>query len=539
MYRIKMLQLLFVCLICIHLSSCLKIYNVVIERGQPYKFKNENYPKLLENAENKIEYNFVADGEKSQIKIVCDDIKMAQNSDWTKDCPNVYFSTVENDKSSKVCNESIDNFVQKSIGSKLTINIVTTSKGSISYKCTAFNNLEPKAEIVKLHPNGKAVMIGELPEPVPYYDHVWEFSSPKGTRMSFQCVIGMAGITPVCGRNVFIFDDGEKINEYCESDYMVLFSKVNKARIRVQLDEAGDGYFECLAQAVTGPNANEYENVISIEVDSSEHGVTPGLKKTSCKCGWANKRGARIIQGKEARINEFPWMVYLEILHEVEELSWDSSCGASIITPRHILTAAHCLVAGKEVARPEHVQIVLGKHNSKISTKYERRVSCEEIFIRDIFHHKGISDHDIAIIFTKEKIEFNNYIGPICIEPEELPVINRRIIIMGWGLTEEFKASNYLRKSKARVMDQSVCGGNIWDVCTMTSPSATCSGDSGGPLVWLNPETNRYTQVSLVSRGHDDCKSTASLSTLIAYFYEWIQEIINRTDPTVATCGKV
>ncbi|KAK9499755.1 hypothetical protein O3M35_002731 [Rhynocoris fuscipes] len=506
----------------------LSIYNYNLQHGQPLNFSSQNIAK-----DDRIEYNFVADGDNAQVKIVCDKIEMAN------DCTQVYLKAMEKGNEEKICGEIGDNFVYKSKGNKIKLEIVSGKTGSVSFECTAFNNAEPSAEIINLHPNGKAVMIGALQEPVPYYDHLWEFNSPAGTRMSFQCVIGMIGTPPNCGKNVFIFDDSEQVTEYCESDYLILFSKSNRARLRVQLDEIGDGYFECLSQAVTGPNANEYENVVSKEVDSSEHGVTQGSRNTSCKCGWANKNMARIVNGIETRPNEFPWMVYLDIKVENGNSAVESSCGASIITPRHILTAAHCMLANGGINKPENIKIVLGKHNSQVSRKFEKILMAERIFVRNEFVEKGISYHDIAIILTKERIEFSDVIGPVCLEKEELPVINRRIVIMGWGLTEDRKPSIYLRKSKARVMDLSVCGGNEWDVCTMTSPSATCSGDSGGPLVWLDPDTNRYTQVSLVSRGHDDCTSTASLSTQIAYFYDWIQDIIKSTDPSMVTCGKL
>nr|AQM58398.1 venom s1 protease 20 [Pristhesancus plagipennis] len=513
---------------CINGAFSLSIYNYNIRHGQPLNFSSHNIAK-----DDTIEYNFVAVGNNAHLKLVCDKIEMGN------DCSEIYLKAIDSGNEKKICGGNNDNFVYKSRGNELKLKIVAGKTGSVLFDCTAFNNAEPSPEIIQLHPNGKAVMIGGLENPVPYYDHLWELNSPEGTKMSFQCVIGMIGTPPNCGKNVFIFDDSEQVTEHCESDYLILFSKSNKARIRVQLDEQGDGYFECLSQAVTGPNVNEFENVISKEVDSSEHGVTQGSRNTSCKCGWANKNMGRIVNGIETRQNEFPWMVYLEIKVESGNSAIESSCGASIITARHILTAAHCMVSETGVNKPENIKIVLGKHNSQVSTKYEKRVMAEKIFIRNEFLEKGISHHDIAIILTKERIEFNEVIGPVCLEREELPIINRRIVIMGWGLTEDRKPSPYLRKSKARVMDLSVCGGNEWDVCTMTSPSGTCSGDSGGPLVWLEPETNRYTQVSLVSRGHDDCISTASLSTLIAYFYDWIQEIIKSTDPSLATCGKV
>nr|AQM58327.1 venom serine protease 18 [Pristhesancus plagipennis] len=294
---------------------------------------------------------------------------------------------------------------------------------------------------------------------------------------------------------------------------------------------------ECLVQAVTGPNANEYENIVSEEVDSSEHGVTPGSRKTSCKCGWANKNLARIINGEETRVNEFPWMVHLSVRFETDQGSWDSSCGGSLITQRHILTAAHCVVAAGKVEKPENVEMFLAKHDSTKPTGNEVIVHGEKIFVPKLYLEKGLYFHDFAVILTKETIEFNNIIGPICIEPTELPVINRQAIIMGWGLTEEYRGSDYLRKAKVRVMNTAVCGGSPWDVCTASEPKNFCSGDSGGPVVWLNKDTNRYSQISVISRVPSMCSGkTASYSTQVAYFYNYIQEVIRETDSSVATC---
>lgn len=44
----------------------------------------------------------------------------------------------------------------------------------------------------------------------------------------------------------------------------------------------------------------------------------------------------RIVNGRKARVNEFPWQVYLERSNQF-------ICGGSIIRPDWILTAAHCV----------------------------------------------------------------------------------------------------------------------------------------------------------------------------------------------------
>lgn len=51
-------------------------------------------------------------------------------------------------------------------------------------------------------------------------------------------------------------------------------------------------------------------------------------------------------------------------------------------------------------------------------------------------------------------------------------------------------------------------------------------GDSGGPLVWLDPETNRYVQVALVSFGKGCRTPNPKVNTAVSYFYEWIKQVV-------------
>ncbi|KAK9499748.1 hypothetical protein O3M35_002730 [Rhynocoris fuscipes] len=522
------------------------VNNVKLSHGMPYKISNPQYPGDTRWQKFSLEWNLEVE-ENARIKIACKDIRMVQRGPWTEDCPHVFFSVTDGKGERKVCSSGIFNFVHVSDGPKVTVKIGSPAdgEGNALISCIALNMVEPEPEeIIQLEPNGKAWRLNlyDDNEPKPYMDRLWKFESPEGTRISFQCELSLSPVSPnTCGFSALTFNNGIDSQEYCNNEPHVWFSKINKAKLRFQLGEYGDERFKCLVQAVTGPNANEYENAVSEEVDSSEHGVTPGSRKTSCKCGWANKNLARVVNGEETRVNEFPWMVHLLVRFETDQGSFDSTCGASIVTPRHIITAAHCVAAGEKVQRPENIKMILGKHDSTKPTGKEVTVNAEKVFVPKLYLEKGLAYHDFAVIFTKQTIEFNDIIGPICIEPTELPVTNRQAVIMGWGVTEEGGTSKYLRKGKVRVMDLNVCGDentHDWDVCTATEPRSFCSGDSGGPVVWLDKETNRYTQLSLVSRGLCIGKRP-SISTKIAYFYGYLQEVIKETEPSVATCHKV
>nr|QHB21591.1 venom S1 protease with CUB domain 15 [Platymeris rhadamanthus] len=515
------------------------VHNVAIRSGQPFEdIKNPEYPKGVLPHGSSIQWNLVVEAD-SKIKILCDDIRMGQHGPWTDDCPHVYLSFDEGNGETKICGGNKGGYQYRSKGPKLFVRLVS-KEGSGLMKCTAYNTKVPYTASLELRPDGHVKVIETPKTPLPNMDRMWTLTSTPGSRISLQCSLSFSQIENQCYKDILIIDDGERTTEYCKSENLVLFSKKNFAKIRIQLNEFGDRTARCVVQAVTGPHANQFLNILPEEIDSSEHGVTRGRKGTTCDCGRANKPPSRVTHGKEVRENEFPWMVLLQTYYPFGNGRYIMfNCGGSIITHRHVLTAAHCVVFKEngEIAAPENVRMRLAEHDQKTATGNEKEIVGEKLFIHDKYLKQ--QTHDIAVIFTKENIEYSLLIGPVCLSPVELPIHNRRIQIMGWGQTETGKSSDVLLKSRALVIDRLICAMAEWEICTQALPSATCFGDSGGPQVWVDPETNRYTQVGLASRAAKDCRSGPNTQTDVMYFYSWIQDAIQQSDPSQMICQKI
>ena len=68
----------------------------------------------------------------------------------------------------------------------------------------------------------------------------------------------------------------------------------------------------------------------------------------TCSCGKFSvaKRDAiengRIYNGREAKDGQYPWYIFLKIVHKKCPNDACNNCGGSLISKKHILTAAHC-----------------------------------------------------------------------------------------------------------------------------------------------------------------------------------------------------
>merc|ERR1719341_1205121 len=96
----------------------------------------------------------------------------------------------------------------------------------------------------------------------------------------------------------------------------------------------------------------------------------PEVQPTNCKCGQANEGGEenRIVNGVDAKENEYPWMVMLKY-------GGKEFCGASIISSKEILTAAHC-TTGKKAT---YLTVEVGEHDRSKSDGERTMKVCSKI----------------------------------------------------------------------------------------------------------------------------------------------------------------
>jgi trypsin len=214
---------------------------------------------------------------------------------------------------------------------------------------------------------------------------------------------------------------------------------------------------------------------------------------------------AEVVGGKPAKPGRWPFMVAL--LDAGTSDNYNAQfCGASLISPRDVLTAAHC-VAG---ASPAQIEVLVGTQDLRSGG---RRVDVSRI-TRHPKYNAWTSDSDVAVLRLAEAvndIEPVQFITSLRHEGKFAPT-GRTSFGMGWGDTESNpRFPTVLYNVKVPVVDREVCNsadsydGRITDtmLCAGLAEGGkdTCQGDSGGPLVVKNADGAFHLQVGVVSWG--------------------------------------
>ncbi|XP_014087500.2 serine protease SP24D [Bactrocera oleae] len=188
----------------------------------------------------------------------------------------------------------------------------------------------------------------------------------------------------------------------------------------------------------------------------------------------------RIVGGVDAAIGQFPHQVSLQ------REDGSHTCGASIISEKYILTAAHCVVVGNgiEPYPAKYFQVRVGS--------IQRTVGGQLLKLKRIIVNKTYRNflNDVALLELEKPLVFTANIQPIEMAEEQVPT-GEDVIISGWGRLYTggpipYKMQwNTLKALTMEECDEAIGMGDDSLICLAhQANNGACNGDSGGPATY-------------------------------------------------------
>ncbi|CAH0556970.1 unnamed protein product [Brassicogethes aeneus] len=247
----------------------------------------------------------------------------------------------------------------------------------------------------------------------------------------------------------------------------------------------------------------------------------PVNRKSKTRCGRPYKKSKmlRIIGGREAQRHKWPW--HVAVLNKYLEVF----CGGTLIAPRWVLTASHCIRS--------FLRVRLNEFDLTADDGRELEMKVSKVFPHPRFNHQTV-DNDIALLLLPRAVKI-----PVACLPRRKPRAGELCSVMGWGKVNTYHryGSTILNEAKLPIIPTHTCRKSYKQILITenmlcagwtSGKQDTCAGDSGGGLMCPVRKKKKIYKVNGITSFGDGCGRIKKygIYTSVYNYVPWIDHII-------------
>ncbi|KAI4455189.1 modular serine protease [Holotrichia oblita] len=226
--------------------------------------------------------------------------------------------------------------------------------------------------------------------------------------------------------------------------------------------------------------------------------LSPTDDDVNVECGTlAIQASPLFTYAQKTKAGQFPW--HAALYHSSGE-GLNYTCGGSLISRYHVVTAAHCVTKpiSQSVLDPDNLLIYLGKYylkgwsNPGVQTRHVTKI------IRHPQYSSEKYANDVAVIRLHRPVEFTEFVRPVCLWEGNKDIhllVGESGAVVGWGYDETGRLSDELKMLNMPIIDKEKCiyslpefysrFTNLDSYCAgFINGTSACNGDSGGGMVF-------------------------------------------------------
>ncbi|KAG5669223.1 hypothetical protein PVAND_017115 [Polypedilum vanderplanki] len=280
----------------------------------------------------------------------------------------------------------------------------------------------------------------------------------------------------------------------------------------------------------------------------------PSVSTIQKNCGRSKFSSPFIIGGEEAQKGEWPFFGSLFVSLGETNKNLKLICGVSLLSSKHVVTAAHCIELPNE---PHRYTVMLGRHNiaDPRETNYQSRQITRLAIHPEYKNRQQRADADIAILKLKQAVQFNDFVQTVCLPQNSIDYNNIKGVVVGYGKSESYLEHTTIpRKISVNAANLVTCLysdpayvqiASKRNFCAAGSGKSPCKGDSGGGFYVKDSSTAQWILYGLVSEGlivNGSCDVNkfvvfVDITKFLSWIFQTLQDLA--TDPCDPfPCGK-